>query len=294
MVSKYKKTNQPVHHITIKRHHKWLIGSFTSLIIIFMVILSVFTYTIFVRMEVNQNSVNQRLDDLQGSFQSQINLLAEDVRNTQTNLEENQQTLSSLQASIGEDFSGVYTNAVDSVVIVSTDVGQGTGFIIDNEGYIVTNYHVIEGATAAGIYTNDDGPFDVELIGINSTIDVALLKIEGSFEELELGNSNNIQIGERVIAIGNPYGLQFSATSGSVSQVHRQGQNGFDAYVQIDAPINPGNSGGPLINKEGEVIGMVNFKIAGGAEGLGFALESNYIKQAINDISQQALNQTLI
>ncbi|GAI04547.1 unnamed protein product, partial [marine sediment metagenome] len=81
-------------------------------------------------------------------------------------LEESQQELSSLKASIGEDFSGIYYDAVDSVVIVSTNTGKGTGFIIDREGYIVTNYHIMEGATAAGIYTSSDGPYDVQLIGV--------------------------------------------------------------------------------------------------------------------------------
>ena len=88
-------------------------------------------------------------------------------------------------------------------------------------------------------------------------------------------------------------GLQFSITEGIVSGVHRTGINEIDAYIQTDAALNPGNSGGPLINTEGDVIGINNFKIGGG-ESLGFALESNYLKDAVNAISQQALNQTLI
>ncbi|GAH75283.1 unnamed protein product, partial [marine sediment metagenome] len=168
-----------------------------------------------------------------------------------------------------------------------------TGFIIDEDGYIVTNYHIIEGATVVGIYTSSDGPYDIQLIGVDSIMDVALLKIEENFQKLSLGNSDNVDIGEKVIAIGNPYGLQFSATVGSVSQIHREGPNGLEIYLQIDAAINPGNSGGPVIDKNGKVIGMVNFKVKG-AEGLGFALESNFIREAINDIYQQVSGEDLV
>ncbi len=289
------KSNQSVNHARLKKHHKWMIGSFTSLVIIFMVIMGILLNGLIVKQSVDYTTLTNKINELQTNIQSQINLLSGSLADTQLNLEENQQQLSLLKASVGEDFSGIYSNSVDSVVIISTDTGQGTGFIIDEEGYIVTNYHVIEGATRAGIYTSDEeGPYQVALIGKDVFMDLALLKIDGDFEELELGDSKKIQVGEKVIAIGNPYGLQFSATSGSVSQVHRKGPNGLEAYVQIDAAINPGNSGGPLINKQGEVIGIVNFKIGGEAEGLGFALESNYIKETTNEISERELNITLI
>ena len=277
----------------LKKHHKWLIGSFTSLIIIFMITISVFSYMIFIRQELNYNLLNEKISDSKNSLQSQINLISEDLIDTQVLLEESQQELSSLKASIGEDFSGIYYDAVDSVVIVTTNTGQGTGFIIDREGYIVTNYHIIEGATTAVIYTSSDGLYDVQLIGVDSIMDVALLKIEENFQKLTLGDSDNVDVGEKVIAIGNPYGLQFSATVGSISQIHREGPNGLDVYLQIDAAVNPGNSGGPVIDKNGKVIGMVNFKVKG-AEGLGFALESNFIKQAVNDIYQQVSGEDLI
>lgn len=279
--------------MALKRHHKWIIGSASTVIIIFMITISVFTYLSFVRQEVNNDVLNKRIYSLQSSLQSQINLISEDLSSTQSNLEESIQELSSLKASAGEDFSGIYSDSVNSVVIVATDMGQGSGFIIDEEGYVVTNYHVIEGATSAGIYTSEDGPYDVRRIGVNPDLDVALLKIEGNFDKLDFGNSNQVDVGEKVIAIGNPYGLQFSATVGSVSQVHREGPNGLNAYVQIDAAVNPGNSGGPLLDDEGNVIGMVNFKI-GDAEGLGFALESNFIESAVNDIATEALNKTLV
>ncbi|MEK6845094.1 MAG: trypsin-like peptidase domain-containing protein, partial [Nanoarchaeota archaeon] len=99
--------------------------------------------------------------------------------------------------------------------------------------------------------------------------------------------------GERVIAIGNPLGLQFSVTEGIVSGIHRPGINELEAYVQTDAALNPGNSGGPLINKNGKVIGINNFKIGSG-ESLGFALESNYIKDAVNAISLENLEREIL
>lgn len=278
----------------LKKHHKIFIGSFSSLIIMFMLISGFFMYVFYINQGQQYKELNNKISEIQTNIQSQINLLSESLADTQLNLEESQQQLSLLKASIGEDFSGIYSESVDSVVIVATNTGQGTGFIIEEEGYIVTNYHVIEDATRAGIYTSDGkGPYQVTSIGTDVFMDLALLKINGDFEKLDLGDSDKTQVGEKVIAIGNPYGLQFSATSGSVSQIHREGPNGLEAYVQIDAAINPGNSGGPLLNKQGKVIGIINFKI-GGAEGLGFALESNYIKETINEIAQESLNQTLI
>jgi len=110
---------------------------------------------------------------------------------------------------------------------------------------------------------------------------------------LELADSDDVQIGEKVIAIGNPLGLQFSVSEGIVSGIHRPGLNEMEVYIQTDAALNPGNSGGPLINKKGEVIGINNFKI-GGTEGMGFALESNSIKETVNEIAMLTLGQDLI
>ncbi len=279
----------------LKRHHKWAIGGFGTIVIVFMIVTGILLNGLIVKQTADYASLISKINNLQENIQNQINLLSDDILTTQTSLEESQQELSELKASTGDDFSGIYADAVKSVVIVSTDVGQGTGFVIDEDGYVITNYHVVEGATQGGIYDSErNGPYQIEIIGIDSPMDIALLKITGNFDKLELGESDDVSPGEKVLAIGNPYGLIFSATSGSVSAVHREGPNGLEAYTQIDAAINPGNSGGPLINNQGEVIGIVNFKISGDAEGLGFALESNYIKNVVNEISQEKLNQTLI
>jgi len=172
-------------------------------------------------------------------------------------------------------------------------VGQGTGFIINNKGYIVTNAHVLVGGSTIQAINSKQELIDAYLIGYEGDFDIALLKISGNYNSLKLADSDDVQIGEKVIAIGNPLGLQFSVSQGIVSAIHRSGINGVEAYIQTDAALNPGNSGGPLINKKGEVIGINNFKI-GDSESLGFALESNYIKDIVNQISQQELNMTLI
>ena len=124
-------------------------------------------------------------------------------------------------------------------------------------------------------------------------MDLAILKINGEYDYLKLEDPKNIQVGEKVIAIGNPEGLQFSVTDGIVSAVNRPGANEYSTYVQTNAELNPGNSGGPLINKKGNVVGMNNFKLIQ-SEGLGFALEADKIKQGVNSIGEQLLNQTLI
>jgi S1-C subfamily serine protease len=202
--------------------------------------------------------------------------------------------MTKLKASASSDFSGIIEDAIKSVVTIRTDVAQGSGFIIADGGYVVTNAHVMEDATAAGIITYDGKTHTVSRIGENTNMDIILLKIsDSSYDPLILGDSDDIQIGEKVIAIGNPLGLQFSVSEGIVSAVNREGDNGIAGYIQTDAALNSGNSGGPLIDVNGKVIGINNFKISD-SENIGFALESNYIKSVVNEISQQAYGKNLI
>ncbi len=179
-----------------------------------------------------------------------------------------------------QDFSGVIEDVVDGVVSVQTDKGSGSGFVIDaDEGLIVTNNHVITGARAGQIVTRDGERHAVSIVGTNEQADLAILKINATgLTELRWGNSDTIKVGEKVIAIGNPGGLDFTVTQGIVSATDRN-MNGNE-YIQIDVPINPGNSGGPLINAEGRVIGVNTLKISG-FEGLGFALTSDYVQDTI-------------
>ena len=277
----------------LKKHHKWIIGSFSSIIIIFMIVSGVLIYTLFIQQTVNYNSLNTEVTGIKEKI-SEIseNLIA--TRESLFSLDASVRTeISELKATTSADFSGIIEDAIKSVVTIRTDVSQGTGFIITEGGYIVTNAHVMAGAKAATIITYNEEQHIVKLIGQDSTMDIALLKIDGEYDELELADSDDVQIGEKVIAIGNPLGLQFSVTEGIVSAVDRPGANGIEAYIQTDAALNPGNSGGPLINKEGEAIGINNFKVGGG-ESLGFALESNYLRDSINEISEEFLSETLI
>ncbi len=199
----------------------------------------------------------------------------------------------SLKAETSADFSGIIEDVVDSVVTIQTDAGQGSGFILTSDGYVITNAHVFAGATYANAILSDQRSKPMTLIGYDIPLDIALLKIEGNYDSLPIGNSDDVQIGEKVIAIGNPLGLSFSVSEGIVSAVNREGSNGLPYYIQTDTALNPGNSGGPLINTDGEVIGINNFKIAGG-ENLGFSLESNYIEDSVNEISLERLDEIIL
>jgi len=285
----------------LQKHHKIILGGVTSLLIIVLIANSVFMYWIFLKQNMNYNELNKKIEFFQEETQSQLNKLSDSILETKNDLKSLGLQVGSidkqivkLKASVSADFSGIFEDAVKSVVAIKTDTSQGSGFFVANNGYVVTNAHVMEGATAAGIITYDGKTHAVSKIGENPTIDIILLKInDDRYKPLILGNSNNIQVGEKVIAIGNPYGLSFSVSDGIVSAVHRMGKNGLNAYIQTNADLNPGNSGGPLINIEGKVIGINNFKISE-SEGLGFALESNYIRDSINNISMKVYGKNLI
>ncbi len=169
----------------------------------------------------------------------------------------------------------------ESVVQVRTPSGLGSGFILNEEGYLITNFHVIEGETQLSIevYHVKDGQLDrrsykqVRIVAMNKFQDLALLKIEDKeapkFASVALGDSDGLAVGERVFAIGSPLGLERTVTEGIVSTKTRQLMG--ELYLQTTTQINPGNSGGPLFNTRGEVIGVTNMKLAFG-EGLGFAI----------------------
>lgn len=289
--------------MALKRHHKWIIGSFSSIVIIFMIVSGVFTYSLLINQEYNFEKLNQKIGDLQLDTQSKINDLTESLIQTNEILDKEvdslSQELSLLKASASADFSGIIESAIKAVVTIKTSSGfQGTGFIIDETGYVVTNAHVLADESGAlsdsiQVITFEQGTKNAEFIGFNREFDIALLKISGEYDPLKFGDSNKTQIGEKVIAIGNPLGLQFSVSEGIVSAVHRTGINGLNIYIQTDAALNPGNSGGPLINNQGKVIGINNFKIGSG-ENLGFALESNYVVDTTNEIYFKVFNETLI
>jgi S1-C subfamily serine protease len=236
-----------------------------------------------------QSSTNQKIKNNDAELQSKINQLSDSLLQANQDLETE---IVQLKAKASADFSGIIEQSIPSVVSIRTDKAQGTGFIITNEGYLVTNAHVLAGATSANALTSERLIKPVALVGYNEQLDLALLKIEGDYNSLKFDSIDNVQIGEKVIAIGNPLGLSFSVSEGIVSGRNRQGINQLPAYIQTDAALNPGNSGGPLINTEGKVIGINNFKVTG--DNLGFALQSDYVVDMLNKIALKNLNQTII
>ena len=175
----------------------------------------------------------------------------------------------------------------EAVVQVSTPGGLGSGFIINPDGFLITNFHVIEDETeiSVEVYHQNNGQLerktykDVKIVAINKFADIALLKIQDAdapkFSRVLLGDSEALAVGESVFAIGSPLGLERTVTEGIVSTKTRELQG--DLYLQTTAQINPGNSGGPLFNLRGEVVGITNMKITSG-EGLGFAIPISAVK----------------
>lgn len=171
----------------------------------------------------------------------------------------------------------------------SPQMSQGSGFLVSADGYIMTNAHVVKGADKITAVLNDGRELDATLIGTDPQTDIAMIKIEGKdFPFLTLGDSEEIDIGEWVIAIGSPFQLEASVTVGVVSAKGRQNLRitDFEDFIQTDAAINPGNSGGPLINLKSEVIGINTAIVSrsGGYMGIGFAIPSNMAKTIMTQL----------
>ena len=181
------------------------------------------------------------------------------------------------------DFSSIVDDIIEAVVNVKTSKGQGSGVIFDSRGYLITNKHVIEGVNNIQIIDSDSDAYSVDVVGVASNADLAVLKINSdkSFSFLEFEDSSNINVGERVIAVGNPLGLSFTVTEGIVSGLDRKVDSTNIGYVQIDVPINKGNSGGPLVNTEKKIVGINTFKIID-TEGIGFAIPSSIAEDLAN------------
>ena len=198
---------------------------------------------------------------------------------------------------------GVYRKNIDSVVNITSKAvtfdffygltpqeGQGSGFIIDKEGHILTNYHVIADARQVEVTLHNRKKYRATVIGMDKSHDLAVIQIKGpNLSPMVLGESRNLQVGQKVYAIGNPFGLSGTMTRGIISSIRPvQEPDGMviDEAIQTDAAINPGKSGGPLLNCHGEVIG-INTMIAsntGQSAGIGFAIPINTAKAVLNDL----------
>ncbi len=165
----------------------------------------------------------------------------------------------------------------------------GSGFIIDKDGYIVTNNHVIAGADEIKVKLNSGKEYDAKIIGRDPSTDIALIKIkaDSSYSVATFGDSDALKVGQWVVAIGSPFGLEHTVTAGIVSAKGRViGSGPYDDFIQTDASINPGNSGGPLINMKGHVVG-INTAIIAGGNGIGFAIPVNMAKGVIAQLKKE-------
>jgi|SRR5579872_598357 len=171
--------------------------------------------------------------------------------------------------------------------------GAGSGFVIDPRGYILTNFHVVQGAQAISVTLGDRSHFDAKFVGADERNDIALIKIDPKDRKLTaltMGDSDSLQVGQTVLAIGNPFGFQSTLTTGIVSALGRTVQTGqttvIDGAIQTDAAINQGNSGGPLLNSHGEVIGINSaiYTPTGTTAGIGFAIPMSTAKQIAQDL----------
>ena len=198
---------------------------------------------------------------------------------------------SAMHPAIARDVKDLVKQIGEAVVQVRTPSGLGSGFFINADGYLITNFHVIQGETeiSVEVYHRRNGQLDrktykqVRIVALNKFQDLALLKIEDKdapkFKYVSLGNSDALSVGDSVFAIGSPMGLERTVTSGILSTKTRELEG--ELYLQTTAQINPGNSGGPLFNMAGEVIGVTNMKIMFG-EGLGFAIPVELVKNFLD------------
>lgn len=210
--------------------------------------------------------------------------------------------ITAVQSATEDTNTNVYKLANPSVVSISvtsqervrnrfvTVKGEGSGIIISKTGYIVTNSHVVRNSTQLNILFSDNSTHEAKLISDNPENDIAIIKVDGNLDKITLlpfGNSDNLEVGEMVFAIGNPFGLPGTFTDGIVSSLNRDitSEDGtlMKNLIQTDAAINPGNSGGPLLDKNGNIIGIniAMFSTSGGNLGIGFAIPVNQVKEVI-------------
>lgn len=182
-----------------------------------------------------------------------------------------------------------------SLDLMTVPRGSGTGFVWSQDGYIVTNYHVVEGARQIQITLQDQSNWPAEVIGLAPERDIAVLKIKAPanlLKPLPLGDSSRLSVGRKVLAIGNPFGLDATLTTGVVSALGREiespNQRKISNVIQTDAAINPGNSGGPLLNSQGQLIGVntMIYSPSGASAGIGFAIPVNTVKEVVPELMQ--------
>jgi S1-C subfamily serine protease len=247
-------------------------------------------------------ALGQQTSSLSSSISQQQQHLA--IRNQQLLPQNNSFTLTSIfkkaQNSVVQITSIVSNPNTDIIIngnpLQSQSERLGSGFVYDNQGYIITNSHVVEGVKTVDVTFIDGNTYTAKVVGFDRDNDIAVLKITDDFSQeniipLSMGNSTNLEVGQQIIAIGNPYGLADTMTTGTISQTGRllsdpNNQYSIPNTIQIDAPINPGNSGGPLMDIQGYVVGMNTaiYSDNGAFSGIGFAIPSNTIVKEVPEL----------
>jgi len=186
-------------------------------------------------------------------------------------------------------YNHVYNSVKNSVVTIKTDKGRGSGVIVTDDGHVVTNEHVIRGASRVKIISLDNNVYSAKVVGIDAITDIALLKSNFKGTAISFSDSSAVKIGDVVLAIGNPFGVGQTLTKGIISRTNSGHitENPLDEFLQSDAAINPGNSGGAMVNIKGDLIGIntMNLSLGGGSDGIGLAVPSNLVK----NITQQLI-----
>jgi len=186
-------------------------------------------------------------------------------------------------------YNSVYNSVKNSVVTIKTDKGRGSGVIVTDDGHVVTNEHVIRGASRVKIISLDNNVYSAKVVGIDAITDIALLKSNFKGTAISFSDSSAVKIGDVVLAIGNPFGVGQTLTKGIISRTNSGHitENPLDEFLQSDAAINPGNSGGAMVNIKGELIGIntMNLSLGGGSDGIGLAVPSNLVR----NITQQLI-----
>ena len=279
----------PVPKKTKKHRSNWL-----AIVAIVLVVCLTVTFTVFM---VASNSKNAALSSQIAALQLQIKELQKEIqKNSYTG---NGNSVSGTP-SLGDGLTPnqVYAQNIDSVVLIyaNTSGGRstGSGFVLTEDGYVVTNYHVVEGGTTYTVVTSDGDEYTATLTGGDETNDVAVLKVDGvALNPVELGSSDDLIVGDQVVAIGNPLGeLTSTLTVGYISGKNRDVSTDGTSInmLQTDASINSGNSGGPLFNMKGQVIGITTAKYSGNTssgasiEGIGFAIPIDDVKGMLQEI----------
>ena len=236
------------------------------------------------------NKVGEQIEYYNLKSNKRLDELGEENDAIQNSVDEISTSIVSLKKKTSSDFTDIIEDVVPATISINTPIGVGSGAIISKE-YAITNFHVVssngEPLDDIRIRTYDDDYFGAKIIAYNPLIDLALLKLDEDMDyTFDFVKLNDIELGQKVMAIGSPRGLSFTVTEGIISQLNRQIDSSNINYIQTSVAINPGNSGGPLISTDGKLIGLNTLKVLE-SEGLGFAIPSEIISSFIDSVESE-------